>query len=57
MSSKRVPGNDTPEIVALLLKAGADPNAKDKDGHTPLSVARDRRNAVVEKLLRERMAK
>ena len=31
--------NSNPEVVALLLQAGADINEKDKDGWTPLMFA------------------
>ena len=35
----------------LLLAYGADPNASDPKGHTPLDIARDRRNIEVAALL------
>ncbi|MBI5725932.1 MAG: ankyrin repeat domain-containing protein [Planctomycetes bacterium] len=41
-------------IVHLLLKAGADPSAKDKNGHTPLDLASSL--AVGEKVEKERHA-
>ena len=31
--------NSNPEVIAALLKVGADPNAKDKDGWTALMFA------------------
>lgn len=33
-------GIDRTEVVRLLLEAGADPNARDKDGYTPLILCR-----------------
>ncbi|EHU2111735.1 ankyrin repeat domain-containing protein [Acinetobacter baumannii] len=39
------------QIVALLLKAGANPNLADKDGITPLQHARTRGYREIEKLL------
>lgn len=39
------------QIVALLLKAGANPNLVDKDGITPLQHARTRGYREIEKLL------
>ena len=41
------------EVVALLLASGADPNAKDDDGKTPLDLAKEAKNAPVEALLIE----
>lgn len=34
-----VVATDEPENVALLLKAGADPNSKGSEGHTALKMA------------------
>ena len=41
------------EIVSLLLEKGADPEAKDSDGNTPLGVARESRSpdAVIKPLV------
>ena len=40
------------DIVALLLKNGADINAKTRDGRTPLSVAKQYRHTDIEKMLK-----
>jgi ankyrin repeat protein len=42
---------DVPDIVGFLLKNGADPNAKDKSGVTPLSYARGHLNGDIEQML------
>ena len=44
---------DRPEIAALLLANGADPNAKNTKGATPLDVAEERRSPKVAKILRK----
>lgn len=33
--------NPNPEVITKLLKAGADPKAKDKDGRTAFDYAKD----------------
>lgn len=43
-------------IVAALLNAGADPNAKQAGGFTPLHAAQDNQHARVERLLRAKGA-
>lgn len=43
--------DDGKECVQLLFAAGADPNARNKDGKTPLGVV-DPRNTLVTKLLK-----
>jgi len=45
------------EIVKLLLEKGADANAKDKDGKTPLDRALSEGHTEIVKLLREANAK
>jgi len=32
-------GSQEPQVIAMLLKAGADPKARDDDGRTPLMYA------------------
>jgi ankyrin repeat protein len=46
-----------PEVVALLLEAGADVNAKTAYNETPLKVARGRKRQEIEKILKARGAK
>ena len=56
------PGNSTPLIVAamnrqfeaalLLLAAGADPNVRDTEGDTPLSLSINNRDDQLESILR-----
>ena len=41
------------EIAELLLKAGADPNAEQEGGFTPLDAALQNRDSAMEKLLRQ----
>ena len=44
------------EIVKLLLEHGWDPNAQDKNGHTPLDVAHARHDELLSHLLEDRGA-
>ena len=46
-----------PELAKLLIEAGADINAKDKDGDTALYDARYRNDSKIEKILIENGAK
>ena len=45
------------EIVKLLLVAGADVNAKENEGDTPLSIAKQKEHTQIIKLLKEYGAK
>jgi ankyrin repeat protein len=47
-----VAGNHS-TLAALLVKAGADVNARSEDGRTALSIARENSNDAVIKLLQE----
>jgi ankyrin repeat protein len=52
-----VHNEDGVEIVKILLAKGADVNAKDKDGKTPLQLAESSKFQEVSKLLRQHGAK
>ena len=43
--------SDSPEIVKVLLEAGADIHLEDRAGRTPLSKARNARNQEIRDLL------
>ncbi|WP_205182846.1 ankyrin repeat domain-containing protein [Burkholderia sp. LMG 13014] len=43
--------DDRPELIEALLKAGADPNVRDRDGFTPLHYAASRSEIVARQLL------
>ncbi|MDR1741462.1 MAG: ankyrin repeat domain-containing protein, partial [Synergistaceae bacterium] len=43
--------NPNPDVVAALLRCGADPNARDEDGHSPLWVAALRGKADAVRIL------
>jgi ankyrin repeat protein len=45
--------NDRRNVVALLLKSGADVNARSEDGRTALSIAQSNNNEVLIQLLKE----
>jgi ankyrin repeat protein len=45
------------EVIEQLLAKGADVNAKDNDGNSPLSLATARSNTAVVELLKARGAK
>ena len=47
----------TLEMVQILVEAGADVNAKNRDGKTPLDLAHKNKHRDVEKLLRKHGAK
>ncbi len=49
--------NKALEGIKILLDAGADVNAKDKDGKTPLNLAAENAKESIAKLLRSRGAK
>lgn len=55
------PGYPTTKAILghlkVLLKAGADVNAKDKDGNTALKLAQERGNAKIAELLKSAGAK
>jgi len=44
-------------VVALLIDKGADVNAKDRDGKTPLSLAQEKGHNEIIELLKKRGAK
>lgn len=43
--------NSNPEVLRVLTDAGADINAEDVDGHTPLDLAKSNKNPEISKLL------
>ncbi|MEI0548707.1 ankyrin repeat domain-containing protein [Brachyspira intermedia] len=43
-----------PELAELFIKAGADLNAKDKDGNTALYYAINRNNSKITKLISDK---
>jgi len=45
--------NPNIDVVAALLKAGADVNAKDRDGKTALDYVRKNKDSAVAKLLEQ----
>jgi ankyrin repeat protein len=45
--------SNRPQIIRLLLAAGADPSQVDRQGRTPLDIAKIQRNAAIISILEE----